>query len=177
MKSFIIILLSSIAGLLSVSQSAKGSSVDKGLDDAKIIIIKFLREVYNTQDDALKIAHQYIEFEDSPDSPSEFSSSKRYEVAAAHITLLREGEAVGFASPPLSKEEIAALQVVPYTSLISTAGNTLLKFRLADNQSQYLYVVLKNNVAWKYFYVKENRIYSFDYLLKGESGPAYLFSY
>lgn len=177
MKFFRLTLLLLMTGLLSASQHAKGCAIDAGFDDAKSIIIKFLREVYETQDDALKIAHQYIEFKDSPDSPSEFSTDKRYEVAAAHITLLRKGEGVSSFSLPLTKEELAALRIVPYTSLVGTGGNGLLHFGLNESQSQHLYVVLKSNVAWKYFYVEDSKIYSFDYLLKDEGGPAYLFGY
>lgn len=177
MRTFVITLLLSMIGLLSAGQIIREDSVDKGLDAVKSIVMKFLLEVYDTQNDALKIAHRYVKFEDSPDSPSQVSDSKRYEIAAAHITLLRKGEAVGFASTPLSKEELIALNVVPYTSLVNTADNKLLTFQLTESQSQHLYVVLKNNVAWKYFHVKDNRIYSFEYLLKGEGGPAYLFSY
>ncbi|MGI4871895.1 MAG: hypothetical protein ACRYFX_12055 [Janthinobacterium lividum] len=176
MKSFIALVMLATSMLL-VRQPAKSYSIARNGIGAKSIIIAFLQEVYETQDDASKIARQYIRFEDSPDSPSEFSPDKRYEIAAAHITLLRKGEGVCSFSPPLNKKEIASLWIVPYTSLVRTADNELLDFGLDASHSQGLYVALKNDVAWKYFYVKDDKIYSFDYLLKGEGGPTYLFSY
>ena len=133
--------------------------------------------MYGTQDDALKVAHQYIKLDDSPDLVNELSIDKRYEIAAENITLLREGKGISSFSPPLNKEELAALQVVPYASLVSVAGIKLLDFGLGNIERKNLYVALKGNAIWKYFYVKENRIYSFDYILKGDGGPAYLFSY
>jgi len=177
MKYFGIALLVLATSMLLGKQQAKSYPVHRSTNDAKSLIIRFLHEVYETQDDALTIAHQYISFEDFPDSPSEFSTDKRYAIAAAHITLLREGKGVSSFSPPLNQEELAALRVVPYTSLVNTVGSKLLDFGLGSIESQHLYVVLKDNVAWKYFYVKEDKIYSFDYLLKGEGGRVFLFSY
>jgi len=174
MKTFGITLFLLTAGLLLGSQQAKSRFVPGDFGNSKIIIMKFLREVYETQDDALKIAHQYIGLEDSP---NEFSNERRYEVAAANITLMRKGEGVSSFSPPLNKEELSAIRVVSYTSLADMAGNKLLRFGLDDSQIIHLYVVLKDDIVWKYFYVKDDKIYSFDYLLKGEGGPAYLFSY
>ena len=177
MKYFCITLLVLATSMFLAKQPAKGYSANRSCTDAESIIIDFLRKVYETQDDALRVAHQYIKLDDSPGLVNELSIDKRYEIAAENIILLREGKGISSFSPPLNKKELDELQVVPYTSLISTGDNKLLEFQLADNQSQNLYVVLKNNFAWKYFYVKNNRIYSFDYILKGQGGPAYLFSY
>ncbi len=145
--------------------------------DAESTVLSFLRKIYETQDDALKIAHQYIKLRRLPDSTTKSARDKRYEVAAAHITLWRQGGAIGSATSPLTKEEMATLRVVPYGSLVGNASNKLLEFPMPVEQSNNLYVVLKNNLPWNFFYVEKGKIYSFDYMKKGEYGPAYLFSY
>ncbi len=177
MKPFALAFILSSSGMLVANFSTTSHAMNSGVHDAKKTIVEFLTEVYDTKNDALQIAHRFIRFEDSPSSPSEFTAANRYEIAAAHITLLRKGEAIGLASPPVSKEELAMLQVMPYATLIGKADIKLVDFGPATSQRQDLYVVLKDKVAWKYFLVKKGKIYSFDYMMKGEGGPAYLFGY
>lgn len=140
--------------------------------NVKPLIFSFLKEVYQTGDDATAIANRYIGLSNMP---NEYPSEKRLAIAADHIKMLRKGESL--AKGPfenLNKGKLDDLKVVEYQYI--TKDKTP-RFALDNEGSKNVYALVRGNNILKYFLVKDNKILSFDYIEKGKEGQAYFFSY
>jgi len=139
----------------------------------KVLIIDFLYEVYQTNQDALGIAKKYIALQNNP---NDFSVDARYRGVAEHLTLLRKGQTVGQSTTEASRPIIfnpAKDKVVPY----SEVNKLCLVFSLTKEQEDNTYVLIENGKPLRYFLVQGDKIGSFDYMIKGVNGPAYLLGY
>jgi hypothetical protein len=140
--------------------------------NATDLITSFLKEVYQTNTNSHQVAAHYIAL---GKDDNELSATKRYEIAASHIDLIRKGESISTDNKIVpTPSDFNKLRIVSYTSL---AEASLPPFTLTDSQKDNLYVVSLDKKVFKYFLLDNNKIASFDYLKKGQSGPAYFFSY
>jgi len=165
MKTAVFILFIALISL----QKARGQAYTT---NAKTLITSFLKEVYQTSDNSQKIAEDYIALSKEN---NEFSSAKRYEIVSQHIDMLRKGESISNDSKIIpDANSLNRFTIVSYASL---SENTSPPFTLNDSQKKNVYVALFNNKAFRYFLIENNKILSFDYIKKGQNGPAYFFSY
>lgn len=166
MKTLISPLLFALVVLLSAFSSAH-SQVDDST--ARVRIMAFLKAVYQSDVAPAGIAKQYVAL--SP-LANEFSIEKRYELVSYHIQLLREGNSLsnyGASRPILDR-----VSVVPYRNLSKAQ---VVGFDLDAKQSQHVYAAIENGTILRYFVYENDKISSFDYLMKGKEGPRYFIEY
>ena len=170
MKKVIInILATLIVGSLFGTQSSFGQNPRQNV---KPLIFSFLKEVYQTSDDATAIANKYIGLSDVP---NEYPSEKRLAIAADHIQMLRKGESLAKGtSDALSKSRLDDLKVIEYQYVNKDNSP---RFSLDDENVKNVYALTIGDDILEYFVVKNNKILSFDYIKKGKEGQAYFFSY
>ncbi len=129
----------------------------------------FLKAVYQSDFAPVDIAKQYIALSTSA---NEFSTEKRYEIVSYHIQMLRAGNSM--ATPGASRPIIGRVTVVPYRKLSKAQ---VVAFELDAEQLQHIYAAIENGTVIRYFVYKNDKISSFDYLMKGKEGPRYFIVY
>lgn len=123
----------------------------------------FLYDLYQTNQSALVIAKQYILLQDGA---NELSTTARYQLAAEHLTQLRQNAAAD------GVNSVNDYEVLPYNKLGDKVENAL-----TGEERKMLYVLIKDKSPVRYFVVKDKKIISFYYFEKGSDGPAYFLSY
>jgi hypothetical protein len=137
------------------------------------LIKSFLYALYQTNQDALAVAKNYVRLDSTP---NERSVDVRYQAAANHITMLRQGKSVGESMN--SNKPIVFIptvhRILPYTQIDSAIR---LAVPLNDDQKSNVFVLVENGKPLRYFFIQDNKISSFDYMMKGSGGPVYFISY
>ena len=137
--------------------------------DAKEKIIAFLKAVYDSDATATEVASKFISL---ASVTSSLTTKERYEIAAKHIQLLREGKSMSAMEPV--KPRVHNINVIPYSQITKEQA---MVFEFDAEQLQYIYAATNNSEVIQYFVYKKGKIQSFDYLVKGKNGPRYFIVY
>lgn len=148
------------------------SQVSSG-NTPQVLIQNFLYALYQTDQDPLAIAKQYIALQGAP---NEFSPDIRYQGVAEHLAMLRQGQVVGRStnySNNIILYNSKVNKIVPYKE----ANPPRLNASLTKEQEANMYVLTENGKPLRYFLIHDNKIISFDYMVKGTDGPVYFLGY
>lgn len=155
------------AGIMPVFSQAPTGSTPQNL------VRNFLYALYQTNQDPLVIAKQYIALQDAP---NEFSLDIRYQGVAEHLAMLRQGQAVGQSTANPNKPILfnpKVDEIISYKAINAPH----LTVSLTKEQEENTYVLTENGKPVRYFLICNNKIASFDYMVKGKDGPAYFLGY
>lgn len=128
-----------------------------------------MKDIYFSNKPTNDIAKNYIKLSNSYNS---LSNEKRYDIVSSHIQMLRDGKSLGIST--IDVPILENVSIIPYNDLdksqaIIFEGNT--------DQLIHIYASLEKNKITHYFFYKDGKILSFDYIKKGINGPNYFIEY
>lgn len=169
MKTLLHPLLLVLVVLLSATLTTQAQANDP---IARANIIAFLKAVYQSNLPVADVAKQYVALSTAA---NEFSTEKRYELIGHHIQMLREGNSMS--TPGARKPTVERVTVVPYHKLSKAQKAQAVAFEADAEQLQHIYAAIENGAVIRYFVYQNDKISSFDYLMKGSGGPRYFIGY
>ncbi len=129
------------------------SSISQNKTPEKLLITDFVKAVFFEKNTAKSIADSYIYFE--PINNTKYSISDRINILDKHLKKIKEEKS--------SLLDSADFSVITYNEY---KGDKIVFEKRTDN----IFILLSKNKPIMYFSIINDKIFSFDYITKGDEG-------